>query len=173
MTPIIEKRYSCREFQARDVPVALLREVMRAGMQAPSARNERPWEFHVVSTAETRGQLAAASPYAGCCAKAPSIIVVSANLERVQEGSPWWIQDVSACIENMLLAATALDLGSVWLGLYPRMERVKAVQRILRLPETMVPVAALPIGYPKKENRTGDRFDETRIHWEDRGEGCL
>lgn len=164
---ILYQRFSCREFTVDEVSRDLLLQIAEAGTQAPSARNERPWEFLIVTSREGRESLAATGPQAVSCQCAPAVIIAMANTVRLQENSPWWIQDMSACIENMLLRATELGLGSVWLGLYPREARVKAVQKAFGLPEDLIPVAAVPIGYPKEPGRGYERRDEGRIHWEE------
>lgn len=148
MTNPIYARYSCRRFTGEPVTREQLTAVMRAGMQAPSAKNEQPWEFLTVTSHKGREALAEASPYAGSCRTAPAVIVALADLNRVDPGSPWWIQDMSACIENMLLEAVQLGLGAVWLGMYPREDRVSAIRAAFGLPETLIPVAAIPVGVP-------------------------
>lgn len=182
MTNPIYARYSCRRFTGEPVTKEQLTAVMRAGMQAPSAKNEQPWEFLTVTSPEGREALAEASPYAGSCRTAPAVIVALADLNRVDPGSPWWIQDMSACIENMLLEAVQLGLGAVWLGMYPREDRVSAIRAAFGLPETLIPVAAIPVGVPAADpaeastavpaaEETGhgpkDRFDSARICWEE------
>lgn len=163
---ILYQRYSCREFTDEKVSRELLQQIAEAGMQAPSARNERPWEFLIVTSQEGREKLAATGPQAVSCRRAPAVIVALANTERLQKDDAWWLQDMSACIENMLLRATELGLGSVWLGMYPREARVNAIRAAFDLPENLIPVAAVPIGYaaaPQSRNR----HDEGRIHWEE------
>lgn len=139
---------------------------MRAGMQAPSARNERPWEFLAVTSGEGREKIARSSPYAACCRQAPAVILALANLERIPRDSAWWVQDMSACVENILIEAIRLELGGVWLGIYPRMERVRVIQTAFDLSDTMVPFAAIPVGYPLAAEEAPDRYEADRIHWE-------
>lgn len=174
MTDPIYARYSCRSFTGEPVAREQLTAIMRAGMMAPSAKNEQPWEFLTVTSRAGREALAASSPYANSCRTAPAVIVALADVTRVDPESPWWIQDMSACIENMLLEAVQLGLGAVWLGMYPRESRVRAIREAFGLPETMVPVAAIPVGVPadglpaeKAGHGPGDRFDPARIHWEE------
>lgn len=159
-------RYSCRDFTRQEPTDQMLEQIIRAGMQAPSAMDQRPWEFLVVKSEHGREMLAQASPYTSCCRKAPAVILALANSQRVPQDNAWWLQDMCACIENMLLEAVELKLGSVWLGIYPRMDRVKAVQEGFCLSESLVPVAALPIGYPAGERRVRNKFERERIHWE-------
>ena len=100
------------------------------------------------------------------CPNASAVIVLLADGTRIAENSPWWVQDISACAENILIRATELGLGTVWLGMYPRQDRVDAIRAAFALPQHYLPFAAIPVGYPKKPLCAQDRFDETRIHWE-------
>lgn len=166
----VMRRRSCREYTQAAVTDEQLRQLVAAGMQAPSARNERPWEFLVVCSEAGKQSLAQASPYAKMCRNAAAVIVVLANMDRIAANSPWWVQDVSACTENILIRATDLGLGAVWLGMYPRQDRMQAIREAFSLPERCVPFAAIPVGYPAKEAQYEDHFDETRICWVREGE---
>lgn len=166
MLESIYSRRSCREFTGRPVTDGQITSVIRAGMQAPSAKNEQPWEFLVVQSEAGRRKLAECSPYGESCRKALAVIVALADLNRISPESPWWVQDMSACVENMLLEIVNQGLGGVWLGMYPREERVKGIRIALGLPENLVPFAAVPVGYPAKEQIPADRFDPSRIRWE-------
>ena len=169
----VMRRRSCREFTQAAVADEQLRQLVAAGMQAPSARNERPWEFLIVCSEAGKQSLAQASPYAKMCRNATAFSVVLAKLSRIAEGSPWWVQDVSACTENILIRATELGLGAVWLGMYPRQDRMRAIRTAFSLPEHCVPFAAIPVGYPAKEAQYEDRLDETRIRWVREGEAMV
>ena len=90
MNPVMQ-RCSCREYAETAVPEELLRQLAAAGMQAPSAKNERPWEFLIVCSDEGKQKLAQASPYAKMCTNASAVIVVLADEARISENSPWWV----------------------------------------------------------------------------------
>lgn len=165
MDNIIHSRYSCRKFQNKALSKKQIETVIKAGMQAPSAKNEQPWEFIAVTEKETLRKMSKASPYAACISQAPAAVVVMADMERAGDGS-WWIQDVSACIENMLLKAVDVGLGSVWLGMYPRQDRILYLKELFQLPSNFIPVAVLPLGYPLEPGAGEDRYEKERIHWE-------
>lgn len=158
-------RCSCREYTDSTVPEYLLRTLVHGGMRAPSARNERPWEFLILCSEESRRQVTLASPYASMCEKASAVILVLANMERISPESPWWVQDLSACTENILIRATELGLGAVWLGIYPRQARMEALQKAFALPENLLPFAAVPIGYPARERENHNRYEAERVRW--------
>ncbi|MDO5349230.1 MAG: nitroreductase family protein [Lachnospiraceae bacterium] len=169
MEQTIYSRYSCRKFTKQALSREQLINIMRAGMQAPSARNEQPWEFIAVTEKQTLLKMAKASPYATCLREAAAAVLVMADTSLTGDGA-WWIQDISACIENMLLETVNLGLGSVWLGMYPRQDRVDYLRKIFKLPAYLIPVAVLPLGYPLEAGNAQNRYKEERIHWEGFGE---
>jgi nitroreductase len=108
--------------------------------------------------------LAEVLPYGKMLQQAALCIVVCGDLGR--EKSPgYWVQDCSAATQNLLLAAHTLGIGAVWIGTYPREDRVRAVQAQLGLPESIVPLCAVALGYPGEQRGAVDRFDQSRIHW--------
>lgn len=166
----VMKRCSCREYTDATVPESVLEALVYAGMRAPSARNERPWEFLIICSEEGKRQVSCASPYASMCEGAAAVILLLANLERVSPESLWWVQDLSACTENILIRATELGLGAVWLGMYPRQPRIEALQKAFALPRHLIPFAAVPVGYPKIHKENTGRFEKERIRWIKQGE---
>lgn len=160
------QRVSCRDFTAQDVEDEKIELLLRAAMQAPSANNEQPWEFLVVRKAESKAYIGTMSPYSAPASKAPVVLLALANLERISTKSVWWIQDMSACIENILLEASEIGLGAVWLGIYPRESRVLSIQEYFSLPGLVVPVAAIAIGYAREEKQARQRFDRKRVYLE-------
>jgi len=78
----------------------------------------------------------------------------------------YWVQDCSAATENLLLAATALGLGAVWLGVHPREERVNPIRKVLNIPENIVPLNLISIGHPAEEKEPRTQYDELRVHLE-------
>lgn len=163
----IQTRRSIRKYTDQPIPEELMTQILTAGMMAPSARNEQAWQFVVVRRRETLAALSQVSPYAGMVQNAAAAIVVCGDLQR--ETVPdlgYWVMDCSASTENMLLAAHALGLGGVWVAVYPRAERVAALRQALPLPEHIVPLCLLPLGYPAETRAKADRFDPARIHHE-------
>jgi nitroreductase len=156
-------RTSIRSYQKEPIGEKDLQLLLKAGMAAPSAGNQQPWEFYVVRDPAVLQKLAKASPYSGCTAKAPAALVLCCRKEglRYAEDAPL---DMSACCENILLEATALGLGAVWLGIYPQKDRMQAAAAALHLPETLEAFSIVPVGYPEKAAAAQDRFDSTRIH---------
>lgn len=163
----IDIRRSVRTFNGNPVKKGKLEKLVRAAMQAPSAGNQQPWEFVIVTEREILDDLAAMSPYAGALKKAPAAIVVLGNKDflRFPENMD---QDLGAATQNILLEAVDLGLGAVWLGIHPVQDRISHVRKILNLTENVIPFCAIPVGYPRdtQANKFIDRFDESRIHLE-------
>lgn len=163
----IETRRSIRRFTQSPLTDSQLEQLLRAAMQAPSARNQQPWEFVVVKNRETFEKIVALHPYASPLMTAAAGIVICGDTRR--ELSPgYWVQDCSAATQNLLLEAVHMGLGAVWLGIYPRDDRVEGLAKLLKLPEHVLPLAVVAVGHPDEgvENKFVDRFDPDRIHKE-------
>jgi nitroreductase len=163
----IHTRRSIRKYTDQPVADELIDQILTAGMMAPSARNEQAWQFVVVRRPETLQALSQVSPYAGMVRHAQAAIVVCGDRQKETVASlDYWALDCSAATQNMLLAAHALGLGCVWVAVYPREERIAALRQVLPLPDHIVPLCLLPLGYPAETRGPVERFDKTRIHAE-------
>lgn len=156
-------RRSTRVYTDKTVTDDQILKILAAGMQAPSAGNQQPWHFVVVRQREHLDGLAAVLPFGTMLGRAPLGIVVCADVGREQQAD-YWVQDCAAATENILLACHALGLGAVWIGVYPRDERVLALRERLSLPETVIPLCAIAIGWPAERPAPVDRFRPDRIH---------
>ena len=163
----IATRVSVRSYLDKPVEPAQIEQLLRAGMAAPSAVNRQPWHFVVVTDKAQLKALSKANPYAGMVAKAPLAIVVCGDMKKALDGKSreFWVQDCSAATENILLAANAMGLGAVWTGAYPSEERVKDISAILNLPEHIVPLNIIVIGYPDSENKPKDKWKPDNISY--------
>ncbi len=159
----IRSRRSIRKYTEETVPENVINELLEAAMCAPSARNERPWHFIVVHDRQILDEIASVSPTASSLRNAPVAIAVCCDLELASSGE-FWVQDCAAAMENILIAAVAEGLGAVWLGVYPREERVAAVSKVLGLPNHIVPLSLASIGYPAEGKPAANRLDPSRIH---------
>jgi nitroreductase len=161
---VLMTRRSTRVYTDEPVSDNQILKILAAGMQAPSAGNQQPWHFVVMRQRENLDGLAAVLPFGKMLGRAPLGIVVCADVGREQPG--YWVQDCAAATENILLACHALGLGAVWIGVYPRDERVLALRERLSLPETVIPLCAIAIGWPAERPTPVDRFRPERIHEE-------
>ena len=159
----IRTRRSIREYQDKPVSDELVREVIGAAMMAPSAGNVRPWQFIVLTDPEVLQKAAAIHPHGAMCVKAPVSVMVCGDLS-LEKYPGNWLADCSAATQNLLLAAHAKGLGTVWTGLYPEQDRIDGFRQLLGLPENVVPLVLVPMGYPAQGGGPADRFDEEKIH---------
>ncbi len=105
------------------------------------------------------------NPAAFALQSAPLAIVVCGDTRPEPPlAKGFWVQDCSAAIQNLLLAAHASGLGAVWLGGYPLQHLVEQVQAFVGLPEEVIPLAVIAIGTPAEQKGPEDRYDGSRIH---------
>ena len=163
----IMTRASVRGFIEKPVEQTKIDLMLRAAMAAPTDKNKQPWHFVVLNTPEAIAQYAGEGHHAERMKKTPLVIVLCADTTRMQQGEvrDIWVQDISAATENLLLAAHALDLGAVWTTIYPLEKRVQGVQKKLNLPEHLIPMCAVRIGYPNPERpaKPKDKWDEQKV----------
>ena len=160
-------RTSVRSYAEKPIEKEKIEKLLRAGMAAPSAVNKQPWHFVVVTDRNQLESLSEANPYAAMVAKAPLAIVVCGDMNKALEGDAraFWIQDCSAASENILLAAAGMGLGAVWTGTYPSKERCAAVAKVLALPESLIPLNTIVIGYPDKEVHPKDKWNVENVSY--------
>lgn len=164
-------RRSIRAYQDRRVERAALVRLLEAAMAAPTACNAQPWEFVGVDTAQGMAELRPILPYGKY--NAPAAIVVCGSEEKALNNcaEKYWVQDCSAALENILVAAVGMGLGTVWIGVYPIAERVQSVRAVLELPESVTPLGVVFIGYPGEEKEPRTQYEEGRVHWGKYGKG--
>lgn len=156
-------RISVRKYEQRAVEPEKIEMMLKAAMAAPSACNQQPWEFYVVTDKELIGQLSEASPYAKCAKKAPVVFVPCFRSEGI--APEYFNIDMSAAVENLLLEADTLGLGAVWMGISPDEGRMEAVRKVLDIPANLNAFALVPCGYPAEEREQENRYEESRVHY--------
>lgn len=163
----ILNRKSVRKYTKEEVKKEQLEMLVRAGMAAPSARNSQPWLFFVINDRAILDNLAKQLPNAKMLLSAKAAIVVCGNLQKALEGDgrEFWVQDCSAATQNILLAAESMGLGAVWTGAYPRKETVNIIKVELGLPEHIVPLNVIPIGWQTGEEKPKQKYTEENIRW--------
>ena len=154
-------RRSIRKYTDQPVSEADVKTMLEAAMAAPSASNLKPWHFVVVNERTTLDWLARVHPYGKMLFEAPLCIAVCGDTRISRR---YWVQDCSAATENLLLAATALGLGSVWLGVYPRQDRIAAMRNALSIPEPVFPLNLISIGRPAEHKAARTQYDQARVH---------
>lgn len=161
---VIYTRRSVRDFKPDSVSKEDMMDLLKAGMQAPSAKNEQPWHFVVINDLNLLHAIPEFHPYSKMLFQAPLAILVCSD-RSLEKKRTSWLMDCSAATQNILLAAHAKGLGAVWLGIFPDSERVFGMQNLLNLPETVRPVSLVAVGHPASRPQPENRFNEDRIHY--------
>ena len=163
MDAILSRR-SIRKYTLETVPENVIQELLEAAMAAPSASNQQPWQFVVINDRHVLDQIPSYHPYSGMVKEVGTAILVCGDL-KLETSKGFWAQDCSAATENILLAAHARGLGAVWLGVYPREDRVKGLRKLLNLPDHVVPLALVPVGFPAEKKPPANRYNTARVHY--------
>ena len=161
----ILNRRSIRKYKKDEVSRDQIEKIIKSGMYAPSAVNKQPWHFIVIHDKKKCEELLLAHPNASMLMESNVAILVCWD-ENLQHDTGYGQVDCSAATQNMLLAAHALGLGAVWVGIYPREARMRACKKIFNLPNHVNALAILSIGYPDEKRPSPDRFKKERIHYE-------
>lgn len=163
----IMSRTSVRAYLDHKVEDEKVEKMLRAGMAAPSALNIQPWHFVVVSDTSLLTSLAESCPNAKMAASAPLAIVVCGDITKASNENirQFWVQDASAATENILLEANALGLGAVWTGAYPSEERCANIAKLLNLPDSIIPLNAIVIGYSKDKPQPKDKWNTENVSY--------
>lgn len=156
-------RTSVRNYTKQNVEQEKIEKILKAGMAAPSAMNQQPWEFYVVENKDILDKLSKCSQYAGSVAKSAVTFVICYQNDSFR--ADYREIDCSACTENMLLEIDHLGLGGVWIGIAPIKERMIDVANVINLPENLSAFAIIACGYPESIKEQQNRFDENRIHY--------
>ncbi len=161
----IYSRRSIRQYQDKAVEKDKLETLLEAAMAAPSAMNIKPWEFVVVTEKDILDKIRSSLMFGKI--NAPSAVTVCGNVSffKHPKASKFWVQDCSAATENILLAAVALGLGTVWCGVHPIHNYIKRVSTILNLPDHVIPLNVIYVGYPAEEKPARTQYNPERIHW--------
>lgn len=162
MQAILTRR-SVRKYSNEKITEKTIFKLLNAGVSAPSAGNEQPWQFVIIDKKEILDKITNYHPHSKMLKEAQVAILVCGDL-NLETNKGYWMIDCSAATQNILIAARALGLGSCWLGIYPREERIVAIRDILKIPEHIIPFSLISLGYPGEEQKTVDRLDDFRIH---------
>ena len=159
----IRGRRSIRSYTDQPVSDELMEQMLRAAMNAPSAGNQQPWHFVVIDDRDVLDTIREFHPYAEMLKQAPVAIAVCSETRGLMCEEHWG-QDCSAAVENLLLAAHALGLGAVWLGVTPIQDRMDAAAGLFGLPEGIVCFALVAIGHSAEQKAPNDNYDPKRVH---------
>jgi len=160
-------RRSIRVYTQKSVSDDSIDLLLKAAMAAPSAVAKDPWRFVVIRQQKTLRKIAEVLPNGKMLAQAAAGIIVCGDLLEAHDNQlSYLLQDCSAAIENLLLAAHVLKLGACWLGIHPRENRTKHVSKVLGLPPNVVPVAGIALGHPGESKEPRTRYRPQYVHYE-------
>ena len=162
---VLLKRRSVRKFTQEPISDEMIEELLHAAMSGPSACNNKPWDFYVITNIQKLEELKASSMFTKI--SSTLAIVVCGDLSRALplKMAEYWIQDCSAATENILLRVTDLGLGAVWCGIHPQEKAVEKVRQILEIPKSQIPLNLIFIGHPEEEPEARDQYEEKRVHY--------
>lgn len=165
MIETILKRRSIRRYQQKTIPGETIEQLLKCAMSAPSAGNQQAWSFLILNKHDDLVKLMPFSPYAGMLKEAAAAIVVCGDIS-MEKFPGFWVQDCAAATENILLAATSLGIGSVWLAAHPLQERVDFIRNLFGIPDNVIPLSVVALGYPAETKDSADRYLPNRVHYE-------
>lgn len=160
----ITTRRSIRQFKSQQVSEEKIEILLKAAMQAPSARNYQPWQFIITSERKILDKIPLVHPYAEMTYQATLAILVCGDLS-LEKSVEYCVLDCAAATQNILLTAHDLSLGAVWLGVYPRKKRTESLRKLFNVPEMVVPISLIACGFPAETIEAVDRFRPDRIHY--------
>jgi nitroreductase len=164
LTAIFTRR-SIRSYTNRPVSDETVKLLLQAAMAAPSAKNAQSWEFIVIRDKKTLQQISSFHPFSKQVPNAQVAIVVCGNT-KLQAAQGHWIPDTSNASMNILLAAHSLGLGAVWTTFYPYEDRTAGIRKLLNLPDHIMPLNIIPLGYSTEKGNYQDRFKPDKVHYE-------
>lgn len=156
-------RRSIRKFTGAAISEENMQTLLKAGFSGPSAHNMQPWHFVVVKNPATLEYIAEAHPYAKMLPQAGCCIIVCGD-DQVQKVKGLLVEDCSAAIQNILLAAHGIGLGAVWCGLYPSPDFKNVIADAIKLPDYIEPIGMVVVGHKVEDKEPADRFDKAKIH---------
>lgn len=163
MKEIFERR-SVRKYTDKDISSEDMEKLLKAGMNAPSAHNYKPYDLIAVKNKEILKKLADTCIYSHMLNEANAAIIVCSRAD--DEKTPYWQADCGAVTENILLEATHLGIGSCWLGGYPDLEKTAKEKEILGIPEEYKVFCVISLGYPNENKKPNDNYYQEKVHYE-------
>lgn len=164
----IFSRRSVRKYHDKVVPDEMITDLLEAGMAAPSAVAKDPWHFVVVKKRETLNRIADILPSAKMLRTATLAFIACGDINKANiQAESYLLQDVSAAVENILIAANILGLGTCWLGIHPRKDRLAAIIQLFDFPDNIIPMCGIAIGWPAEQPEPRTRYQSKRVHFEE------
>ncbi len=163
---VIQSRASVRQFTTQKPTEAQIDTLLRCAFSAPTAMNRQPWHFIVIDEPALLKEIGEKFPNSRVANNCQVCFIPCGDMTLAFEGTAreFWVQDLSAATQNLLLAAHSMGLGAVWTGLYPDTVRVAELRTVLGLPEHIIPLCIVPVGYPAEQPAVKEKYNPERIH---------
>ncbi len=158
-------RRSIRKYTDRPIDNSLVKQLLRAAMAAPSSANEQPWQFVVIRDRKTLGEASKIHTFSYMLDQAALAILVCED-PTFEVNTGRGPLDCSAATMSILLAAHALGLGAVWVGIFPVQERMEKTRSLLGIPAHIIPISLVSLGYADEKPHSEDRFKQERVHYD-------
>lgn len=160
----IKQRQSIRKYKNMPVEKEKIIEILKAAMNAPTARNTQEWEFKVITNKKALDNMVNLSPYTTMMKEAPCAILVMANLDKAINVE-YGLVNCAAAIENILIEAVNQGLGTCWCGIAPVEQRIRGFKDYFNLNDNQYPVGIVALGYSNENKPLIDCFDSEKISY--------
>ncbi|MBE0539139.1 MAG: nitroreductase family protein [Ignavibacterium sp.] len=157
-------RRSIRKYNDQKISKENINKILEAAMYAPSAMNLQPWQFIVIDDKFVLTETITSIPYAEMLKQSAAAILVCGD-SNIEKNESWLLQNCSAVIQNILLSALGLGIGSCWIGIHGMSDIVKNIKHQFKLPDNIIPVALISLGYPDETVTAEERFKTEKIHY--------
>ncbi len=161
---LLLNRRSIRKYKDQKINKDDMNNILQAAMYAPSAMNLQPWQFIVIDDKVVLTETIKSIPHAEMLKQSAAAILVCGDKE-IEKNENWLLQNCSAAVQNILLSAYGLGIGSCWIGIQGMDDIVKNIILQFKLPENIIPVALISLGYPDETVTAEERFKTEKIHY--------
>ncbi len=158
-------RRSIRKYTGELITDSQLETILKAGFCAPSAHNKQPWHFLVIKDKEKIDKISNLHPYAKMAPSAGCVIIACGDKD-IEDQTGFLVEDCSAAMQNILLAAHGIELGAVWCALHPIENITEKINEFFSIPENIIPVGMIVVGNKEKDRKPNDRYIKERIHFD-------
>ena len=162
-TAILNRR-SIRKYSDKAMPDGALDKLLKSAMYAPSAMNNQAWQFVVINQRKKLDEILKVISHAEMLKSAQAAVLICGDLD-LEKNIDYVQQNCSAATQNLMLCAHGLGLGSCWIGVYPVKEIISGLQDLFKLPEHIVPISLVSLGYPAENPIAEDRFKNEKVHF--------
>ena len=156
-------RRSIRKYKDKNIQKSVIKEILLGAFSAPSAGNQQPWQFMVIDDKKILSEISNYLPNGKFLKDVNTAIFVMGDLDKERHKN-YWPVDCSAATQNILLTAHSMGIGSCWLGVYPREDRIINIKKYFNLPDHIIPFSIVSLGYTDEENHKVDRYNDSFIH---------